>query len=599
MGTNVYLSTSQIGKMFQLYFEGGEATAQLCQVSDTPRYALASNDPILSGGANLCQGYRYGWIDDGMEAGKIAFELPRLVKDISFHFPGADKKAFNHTLYFNNREEYRELFRDGRNKLFLACLRQVYKRPELRGTFVSFVPTKESISNKNLLDYCVFLLDAYGCKKSHALKILPEFCICTDTYNLDELCGRCEDGDVGSIRYTKAGAVFKMKVGKFILSIIRNEYPELIEAAGEQLINYLIEAVTAKWKATGSEGERYILQTQKEGLTFRKIYDTDYTDGSLGSCMMDDGQYVFYENAVNAQPVALLDNETDKIVCRAVIFNAVYNRENRQYRYLERQYAKSDMFKALLVDKCVRADLIDIYKHPSAGYSDVTQIYDKQGKQLDNCRLHIECNLEPGDTISFQDTFRRYDIGTNTAKNYGDGYSLDTTDETYTAGNWDEYNEEWTEDDLVTVHVWRRGRYYDEQEVSEYYASEHFYTYDGEYYDQLIYSEVMEEDVPLDKICELEDEYKQEHWNYDEYNEEWTEDDLTTVLICVGGNYIKQDVANYYAESTLIYDEGNDIYFVSEDEREEYNQPAEMCEKTTEAATVTENERPQQMSNNN
>ncbi len=582
----IEINKSQLNDLFNFRTDSGEEGIVKFVSIGADRFALVTNlYKIFAGGACGVRGYSYGWVDEQAErqSDTVVFYLPDGVASLMYIYPKA--QYFSYKLYFKNKAEYKELFNSGRNKLFLATLRKVYKNKDLQGLFVRFIPSSAEISNANLIRFLVCVIGCQSYDKKNTFNLMQGCSIRTDAYKADEYNGRCIDGDAGAVRYIKTedGEVYKMKIGKWILAILQNEY-NVIGLIGLPLVNYWIETITAQWKSSGFNGERFMLKTQKEGLTFEHIYSTDYCAGNLGSCMMDDGQYVFYENSVDAEPVALYDQQEGAIVARAVIFHNVKDREGNMYNYLERQYAKNDMYKEMLIDKCYEKGIIDIHKSASAGYSDVTEIYNKERQRLQDTFLSIEMNIENGDTISFQDTFRYYNyhkkIGTN-LKMYGVDATnrLDTTDCVLNMGGWDEYNEEYTQDDLTEVYVWD-GTDYIRQTVSEDYAASRFGRYEGEYYDELAYSEILDEDVPIDRIGELEEEYKQSYWNYDEFNGEYTEDDLAQVYVCSGTDYRQMDVALSYAESELFYSEEEDAYFLSEEEYRDYTE-IQITEKET------------------
>lgn len=572
----IQISKSQLNDLFSFRTKDGEEGDVKFVEFGAERFALVTNlYSTFSGGADGELGYTYGWIGDRTErqSDTVVFYLPDCVTSLTYIYPTAQN--FNYKLYFNNRTEYKELFNNGRNKLFLTTLRKVYKSKDLHGLFVRFIPSSAEISNANLIRFLLSVVACESCDKKNVFNLMPGCSIRTNAYRADEYNGRCIDGDVGAVRYIKQedGEIYKMKIGKWVLSILQNEY-NVIDLVGLPLVNYWIETLTTQWKSSGFAGERFTLKTQEEGLTFEHIYSTDRCAGKLGSCMMDDEQYVFYNTAVDAEPVALYDQQEDTIVARAVIFHNVKDREGNAHNYLERQYAKSDICKELLIDKCYEKGIIDIHKSATAGYSDITEIYNKGRERLEDTFLSIEMHIESGDTISFQDTFRFYHydkkIGTNLTL-YGENATcrLDTTDRVLNIGEWDEYNEEYTEDELTDVYAWD-GREYIRQTVAEGYAEGAFEIYDGEYYDELYHSEVMDEDIPLDRIDELEQEYKELYWNYDEYNGEYTEDDLTQVYVCRGAEYKQIDVALSYAESEFFYSEEEDAYFLSEEESRDF-----------------------------
>ena len=587
----IQINKSQLNDLFKFRADSGEEGIVKFVSIGAERYALVTNSSdIFAGGACGELGYLYGWVDDSTErqSDTVVFYLPEGIISLMYAFPKA--QHFSYKLYFKSKAEYKELFSSGRNKLFLATLRKVYKSKDLQGLFVRFIPSAAEISNINLINFltCVIGCESYG--KKNVFNLMQGCSIRTDAYKADEYNGRCIDGDAGAVRYIKAedGEIYKMKIGKWILSILQNEY-NVIDLVGLPLVNYWIETVTAQWKSSGFNGERFMLKTQKEGLTFEHIYSTDKCAGKLGSCMMDDGQYVFYENSVDAEPAALYDQQEGAIVARAVIFHNVKDREGHPYNYLERQYAKNDMYKEMLIDKCYEKGIIDIHKSASAGYSDVTEIYNKERQRLEDTFLSIEMNIENGDTISFQDTFRYYNydkkIGTNLMI-YGENPTnrLDTTDCYLRIGEWDEYNEEYTQDDLTEVYVWNGTEYF-VQTVSEDYAADRFDSYEGEFYDYLVHSDIIGDDVPADRIGELEEEYKENFWNYDEFNGEYTEDDLAQVYVCSGTEYKQMDVSLSYAEDEFFYSEEEGAYFLSEEEYRDYSE-IQITEKET---TITNN----------
>ena len=585
------INKSQSNDLFEFETEHGERGIVKFVSIGADRFALVTNlYEIFAGGANGELGYLYGWVDERRERQQdtVVFSLPARIISLMYIFPKA--QYFSYKLYFKNKAEYKELFNSGRNKLFLATLRKVYKSKDIQGLFVRFIPSAAEISNANLIKFLVCLIGIQSFGKENVFNLMPGFNIRTDAYKADQYNGRCTDGDPGSVRYIKAeeGETYKMKIGKWILAILQSEY-NIINSVGLPLVNYWIETVTAQWKSSGFTGERFGLKTKEEGLTFEHIYSTDSCAGKLGSCMMDDGQHVFYDNAVDAEPVALYDQQEDAIVARAVIFHNVKDREGNTYNYLERQYAKNDICKELLIDECYKKGLIDIHKSASAGYSDVTEIYNKERERLEDTFLSIEMNIENGDTISFQDTFRYYNydkkIGTNLMV-YGEDPTnrLDTTDCYLRIGEWDEYNEEYTEDDLTEVYVWNGTEYF-VQTVSEGYAEGRFDSYEGEYYDQLTHSDIIGDDVPIDRISELEEEYKHDYWSYDEFNEEYTDDDLAQVYVSSGTEYRQMDVALSYAEGEFFYSKEEDAYFVSEEEYRDFAE-IQITEKET---TITNN----------
>jgi len=189
------------------------------------------------------------------------------------------------------------------------------------------------------------------------------------------------------------------------------------------------------------------------------------------------------------------------------------------------------------------------------------------GEDLSERHLWIDFNLQDGDTISYMDTFKWYfhEIGKADNSNYFDGaYSdLATTSGTLEIEedrNYDEYNEEYTDDELVPVRVWE-GSYYREQSVAEEYARDNFCwsEYSNSYFDEAYWSEFFEDWLPLDEYESIEQDYKESHWNYDEYNEEYIDDDIVECNILYGEEYRTKWVSEKYADENFEFVDG--VYY--------------------------------------
>ena len=112
---------------------------------------------------------------------------------------------FSYKLYFKNKAEYKELFNSGRNKLFLATLRKVYKSKDLQGLFVRFIPSAAEISNANDKIFGLSYVYSLAAKKKMYLTSCPDSYIRTDAYKADEYNGRCTRWRCGgAVRYIKA-----------------------------------------------------------------------------------------------------------------------------------------------------------------------------------------------------------------------------------------------------------------------------------------------------------------------------------------------------------------------------------------------------------
>lgn len=292
----------------------------------------------------------------------------------------------------------------------------------------------------------------------------------SDNYKLDDYDGICEDGDVSAIRYARRdnGKVYKMKAGKFFRKLLAESN---ISGVCEQVAAYCAEEFARRWEtyaANNQTDNKYTLVVDDD---FEAIYDSYRCPGDFGSCMVDDGNYTFYEDAVDAH-AASLRNGDDEIVARCIIFDRVQDDSTgKQYRLAERQYSRDgdEKLKRLLVDRLISEGKIDGYKTVGAGCGEARSFVPVPGVEFNRDRLSIRCSLEDGDRISYQDSFKWYDYDAGRADNYGDGdIALDTTDSTISFDNheydrWSDYNDEWiNEDDAYYVES-REDYFYGDQ----------------------------------------------------------------------------------------------------------------------------------------
>lgn len=148
--------------------------------------------------------------------------------------------------------------------------------------------------------------------------------------------------------------------------------------------------------------------------------------------MKDKEYHSFYEDAVNAS-AAYLENEDGMILARCIIYNEVKDRSRKLWKLAERQYScnDSEVLKRALVDALIRGGHIDGYKKVGAGSGDARCFVDTDGNSLLNLEFSISCNLDYGDTLSYQDSFKWYDMDSKEANNYECGdITLDLTDGT-------------------------------------------------------------------------------------------------------------------------------------------------------------------------
>lgn len=286
-------------------------------------------------------------------------------------------------------------------------------------------------------------------------------------YKTDEMQGVCEDGDKCSIRYvnTERGKAFKMKSSKFMRAVMLET--QVGKALSPSVVNWICGDVFAKEWHTFTYDCTCGLKLHVDG-DFRKIYDSGECRGDFDSCMTDRHRYPFYEDAVRAK-AAYLTDEDGRIVARAVLFTDVTDQNGRKWRLLERQYAtgSDDMPKYILINKLIQAKQIDGYKIVGASCNGANAFVSVDGQSLSDMKFEIGCNLGMDDVLSYQDSFKWYDIKARKAYNYPYGedyYELDTTDRNLYGDNddneeepeeWDEYHQYYCEE---TITCYRNGQ---------------------------------------------------------------------------------------------------------------------------------------------
>ena len=175
----------------------------------------------------------------------------------------------------------------------------------------------------------------------------------------------CEDGDIRAVRYVNLenNRVFKMKAGRFFNKCLEDmgiTWPEPVRL-------WMCEEFQRQWETYSSQNR--VSKTGELDLQvdddFKSIYSYRACAGDFYSCMMDDGQWPFYRDAVNAKAAYLRRKADGKIVARCIIFNEVHDTDTGEVlRLAERQYSTEcdDVLKRLLVDALIKGDYIDGYK---------------------------------------------------------------------------------------------------------------------------------------------------------------------------------------------------------------------------------------------
>ncbi len=164
---------------------------------------------------------------------------------------------------------------------------------------------------------------------------------------------------------------------------------------------------------------------------FEKIYSREACEGDFHSCMTGRGLSSFYSDAVKAK-AAYLTNKNDKVIARAVIYTAAKDEDGKVWRLCERQYSSdsNEILKRALVDSLIQDNQIDGYKFVGADCGNSRGFVDNEGNSLNCKRFTISCDLDWGDYLSYQDSFKWYNMDDNVAYNYSDcdyQYRLDTT----------------------------------------------------------------------------------------------------------------------------------------------------------------------------
>lgn len=276
-------------------------------------------------------------------------------------------------------------------------------------------------------------------------------------YSTDGNNGLCEDGDSRAVRYinhNNGGRIYKMKAGKLYRALILET--EFGRKLPEQVVTYLCEEFASDWQS-------YAMCSLPQNTLhvnddFERIYSSNYCLGNFGSCMLDKELHTFYEDAVEAK-AAYLENADGMIIARCVIYTSVYDEKGNVWRLAERQYASdgSTIYCRALVDALVREGYIDGYKVPGAGCGESRNFVDVKGQSLSHKKFRIDCKLDWDDCVSYQDSFKWYNMYNNMADNYGYGdYDLAITEGSLSDADedraYDDYHDEYC-DETITVFV--------------------------------------------------------------------------------------------------------------------------------------------------
>lgn len=374
----------------------------------------------------------------------------------------------------------------------------------------------------------------------------------SDKYETDEYLGIPMDETASTgdfIRYInkETDKVYKMRSGKFLRKVILES--EFGKALPEQVLTWMLEELVADWRVqSANEVPRYHLVIDTD---FEAIYDRSCCCGSFGSCMTDQGYHTFYSDACVGAKAASLQDENDIIIARCIIYDAE-DEYGKKWRLAERQYATKELHKQLLVNALIEGGHIDGYKRVGADCGAANSFVSNDGEDLSSLGFSIECNLDWGDTVSYQDSFKWYNMSEHKAYNYYEcNYDevLDITDGSL-PGEWDDYHDRYAR---YTERAYYQGEeiHVDEDEMGDfrYFRGDYYHEDDimecpqcggeflnPEYYDDygLFYSKVTEEWY-CDEVCRdlAEKEYKENWWHWAEFDQDYVEhsDELSDVLM--------------------------------------------------------------------
>lgn len=418
---------------------------------------------------------------------------------------------------FQNYDEFKNLFgitehgngaKSRKNRILLSLYKdkEIWRMAREKGNFYPF--TVESMPA--LKNWLMNQLEktSYGC---YRIKVLDRT-FCSSIYETDNLGGVCADGDLRCIRYIKhdenGQRIYKMKAGKFLTKLIEENTRCRIN---ETIRIWLCEEFAADWQAyTREKCEEYTLHTGDEYEDFAGIYGDFSFKGDFGSCMMNDGNSDFYVDAVSAT-AAWLEDANGDMVARCVIYNDVHDYDGKVWRLAERQYASDgdESLKRMLVIKLIEAGLIDGYKTVGASCHDSRNFVTNDGESLGSKKFWIKCELEDGDTLSYQDSFKYWRDGI--ADNWScEGVSLDITN----------------------------GRFSDEREYDDYHE---YYCYETRevHYGGCRYQCDVNNLDDFNWVPTRDGYYHHEDTDYDEYRDEYIlcEDSC----LCVDGDYHHTD----------------------------------------------------------
>lgn len=207
------------------------------------------------------------------------------------------------------------------------------------------------------------------------------------------------------------GTTQQMKLGKYteiVLKQINHEEAKLWWLTNKTLVTFFVETIVTQYVSTILSFSSLHLVVDK---SFNKIYSTEYrlaNASNFNSCMDDDPNYHFYEKRPEIFSAVSLQDNNGYIYARALLVQC-YEADDPscEHTLLERIYCNKQIHANRLFQLAKEANIFDICKRPGASCRDSTDIITRNGYKFYPV-LAIDLNMQYGDVLSYQDTFKFY-----------------------------------------------------------------------------------------------------------------------------------------------------------------------------------------------
>lgn len=244
----------------------------------------------------------------------------------------------------------------------------------------------------------------------------------------------------------------------------------------------------------------------------------------------------------------------------------------------------NEILKRALIDTLIKGKYIDGYKRIGASCNEPNAFVNVDGNSLSGKRFTIDCDLGWDETLSYQDSFKWYNMGKRIADNYGNGeLDLGTTEDCLdnSEKEYDDYHGYYCES-TTCVYVGGREYYCNTNDLSDFVwveCEDEFHHKDdveecpecGEYFvtSRGKYSDITEEYYCNDDCLDnAEAKYKRENWYYSDYDEDYyeTEDEITSFYKwnSIIGEYEKKTISEKTVDELLdkekLYRFGDELF---------------------------------------